>query len=275
MEKFNYLRCFLEGDALQAIAGFSLTNDNCKEALQLLQNRYGNTQQIIAAHMNALVKMSSVYNDNLSGLRKISDDIISHGRSLVNLGVESQTYGSLLCPVILEKLPNELRLIINKNNNENDWNFTKILDLINVELKVCKACFEPPGSSAFNRENRKFKKGDSKCHSFKGSGRECVFCDGDHWSGKCRIVSDVQARKDLLKKGNRCFMCLRTGHISPNCQKTKSCFYCKKLHKSTLCSEKTGSENRKVSTNYASNILPALLQTADLVIENPLSKNQV
>ena len=31
MEKFNYLRCFLEGDAPHAIAGFSLTNDNYKE----------------------------------------------------------------------------------------------------------------------------------------------------------------------------------------------------------------------------------------------------
>ena len=32
VEKFNYLRCFLEGHALHAIAGFSLTNDNYKEA---------------------------------------------------------------------------------------------------------------------------------------------------------------------------------------------------------------------------------------------------
>ena len=31
MEKFNYLRCFLEGDAPHVIAGFSLTNDNYKE----------------------------------------------------------------------------------------------------------------------------------------------------------------------------------------------------------------------------------------------------
>ena len=39
MEKFNYL----EGDALHAITGFSLTNYNYKEALELLQNGYGNT----------------------------------------------------------------------------------------------------------------------------------------------------------------------------------------------------------------------------------------
>ena len=68
VEKFNWLRCFLEGDALHLITGFSLTNDNYKEALELSQNRYGNTQHIIAVHMNALVKMSSVNNEDLCGL---------------------------------------------------------------------------------------------------------------------------------------------------------------------------------------------------------------
>ena len=64
-------------------------------------------------------------------------------------------------------------------------------------------------------------------------------------------------------------------HQSELCQKTKSCYYCKKIHNSAICSDKTSSENSKVSTNYASNISSVLLQTADLVIENPLNKNQV
>ena len=55
-----------------------------------------------------------------------------------------------------------------------------------------------------------------------------VFCDGDHLSDKCRIVLDVQARKDLLRKKDRCFMCLKTDFISRNSQKTKPCFYRKK-----------------------------------------------
>ena len=143
VEKFNYLRCFLEGDRLHAIARFSLTNDNYKEALELLQNRYGNTQQIIAAHMNTLVKISSVDNEELSGLRKFFDDVTSRVKNLVNLGVESRTYGSLLCPIILEKLPNELRLVISRNNNENNWNFFKVLDPVNVELKAHEACVVP------------------------------------------------------------------------------------------------------------------------------------
>ena len=101
------------------------------------------------------------------------------------------------------------------------------------------------GSSSVHRENRKFKKGDSKGHLFEGSGRKCVFCDEDHWWDECRIVSDLQARKDFLKNGNRCFMCLKTDPISRNCQNTKPCFYCKKLHNSATCSGKI------VSTSFS------------------------
>ena len=93
----------------------------------------------MAAHINALVKMSSVDIEDLNGFRKFFDDVISHVRSMVNLGVESQTCRLLLCPIIPEKLPNELRSIISRNNNENNWNFTKTLDLINVESKAHEA----------------------------------------------------------------------------------------------------------------------------------------
>ena len=38
IEKFNYLRCYLEGDALHTIAGLTLTNENYNKALDLLKN---------------------------------------------------------------------------------------------------------------------------------------------------------------------------------------------------------------------------------------------
>ena len=44
IEKFNYLRCYLEGDALHTIAGLTLTSEKYKKALDLLKNRYGNPQ---------------------------------------------------------------------------------------------------------------------------------------------------------------------------------------------------------------------------------------
>ena len=38
VEKFNYLTSFLYGEALNAVSGFKLTNDNYDEAMNLLRN---------------------------------------------------------------------------------------------------------------------------------------------------------------------------------------------------------------------------------------------
>ena len=69
VEKFNYLRTFLEGEAQHTISGLSLTNDNYSEALNLLKNRFGNNQVIISARMNTLVKLPSVNNEDVKALR--------------------------------------------------------------------------------------------------------------------------------------------------------------------------------------------------------------
>ena len=108
IEKFNYLRCYIEGDTLHKIAGFTLTNKNYNKALDLLKNRYGNLQLIISAHMNELLKSKKITSDkDLTGLRKFFDNIESHLHSLQSLGIESKNYGSLLAPIILDRLPHQ------------------------------------------------------------------------------------------------------------------------------------------------------------------------
>ena len=51
IEKFNYLKSLLEGPALQAIQGLSLSATNYEAAAEILQDRFGKTQQIILSHM--------------------------------------------------------------------------------------------------------------------------------------------------------------------------------------------------------------------------------
>ena len=47
VEKFNYLRSYLEGEALHTVSGLSLTNDNYEKALKLLKDRFGNPQSLV------------------------------------------------------------------------------------------------------------------------------------------------------------------------------------------------------------------------------------
>ena len=50
------------------------------------------------------------------------------------LEVKSETYGSLLCPVLLARLPPELQLIISFEVDEKKWDLVLILEVIEVEI---------------------------------------------------------------------------------------------------------------------------------------------
>ena len=58
IDKFNYLKALLEGPAASAIQGLALSEGNYAAALELLQQGFGWTQQIISAHMGGVVEAS-------------------------------------------------------------------------------------------------------------------------------------------------------------------------------------------------------------------------
>ena len=60
VEKFNYLRSLLDGAAYDAIAGLTFSSVNYKEAVQILQKRFGDEQLIINRHMEALLRVDPV-----------------------------------------------------------------------------------------------------------------------------------------------------------------------------------------------------------------------
>ena len=54
-------------------------------------------------------------------------------------------------------------------------------------------------------------------------------------SANCKTVTNVIARRDILKRSARCFICLRKNHNSRECQSNNKCFKCGKRHHVSLC----------------------------------------
>ena len=63
VDKFNYLRSKLKGDALEAISGYHLSNDNYKVVVDVLKRRFGNPQLIIDAHYRSLSHLPPAVNN--------------------------------------------------------------------------------------------------------------------------------------------------------------------------------------------------------------------
>eukprot|EP00731_Ephydatia_muelleri_P015789 Em0009g213a len=110
IDKFNYLNSLLESSAAAAIARLTLSEANYSEAVAILTKRFGNRQQIVTKHMDALMGLEAVTsNRNLKGLRRLYDLVESHTGSLNSIEIPSSSYGSLLSSVFMNKLPREIR----------------------------------------------------------------------------------------------------------------------------------------------------------------------
>ena len=58
VDKFNYLKGFLDSSTASTIASLPLTSANFEAAVKLLQQRFGNKQVIVSSHMDSLLKIT-------------------------------------------------------------------------------------------------------------------------------------------------------------------------------------------------------------------------
>ena len=97
----------------------------------------------------------------------------------------------------------------------------------------------------------------------------------DHYSDQCRIITDIDTKRGILKKGNICFKCLKPGHIKKNCGNKIKCFRCKVEgnHHTALCYPKDYSQHTNPITtnsdqNNSSIMPPTNEQTATCLVKS-------
>ena len=138
IDKFNYLNSLLEGTAARTIQGLTLSEANYNSAIEILQERFGRPQQIISAHMDEILKIQACPSERASSLHFVYD-ISVHVRGLALLGVSSEQYGSLLIPIVMSKLPNDIRLQIARKATSEVWKMEDLLDMIKKEIQAREA----------------------------------------------------------------------------------------------------------------------------------------
>ena len=134
-QKFNYLKSLLQSEALQTIAGFSMTNTNYDKAISLLQERYGQTHKIVQTYMQALLDLQAPIH-TITSLRSYYDKTETYVRGLESLGQTDDTYGSLLVPVILNKLPAEIRQHLAREHRSTNWTLHDLRKALLEELNI-------------------------------------------------------------------------------------------------------------------------------------------
>ena len=143
VDKFTYLQGLLEKSTRDLISELALTADNYDQVVSILEKRFGNKQMIIHQQMDILLGIEGVSSaNNFVALRKLYDKVESNVRSLEALGVGSDSYGSLLSPVLVKKLPNELRLMVSREISGH-WELKSIMKILSEELKARESSATP------------------------------------------------------------------------------------------------------------------------------------
>ena len=253
IDKFNYLLGFLEGNAQNCLTGLALSGQNYKEAVKILTERYGNKQLIISRHMDLLLQTPMVRSStDVSGLREMYDKIEANVRSLQSLGINSEHYGSLLAPIVMNKIPDDLKLVISRKMPEDVWELDSVIGALKSEIQVREKCTfvrkvspEPPKKKRHNNERRDkpltasyLLSGADEGGSNASPSITCTYCLQQHRSTKCTVVTDVKARKSILRNKGRCFLCLKSNHVSKDCRSGRPCYHCGGYHHISICPKK-------------------------------------
>ena len=88
-----------------------LTEENYNKAIELLKECFGKPQILTNTYMESLSKINVPPADT-KNLRTFYDTREANIRHLEALGVKTETYGSLLIPILLKKIPEEIRYSI-------------------------------------------------------------------------------------------------------------------------------------------------------------------
>ena len=235
VQRLNYLRAHLEGEAARAVAGFPLTSVNYQQSLDVLRDRFGHQQRVVNAHMHALMNLPHA-NNTLTSLRAFHDAIENHVRGLSALGQSTESYGALLVPMVLGKLPADVRRNLAREHDNLEWTLDQLRESIVKEIRVIEAgaLVHPPKPDGYHSSpplTASLVAGTSRPDTRRS---KCAFCKGTHSAAQCTAVLDQPKRIEIVKREKLCFNCLGHHRVS-QCQSKGRCKHCKERHHTSLC----------------------------------------
>ena len=247
--KFQYLVGQLEGDAAQLLAGFTHTDSEYKEAIELLSNTFGQPNILLATRLNAIFDIEPPQPTSES-LRKFRSTFEGHLRVLKAQGSEVEQSGYIFAHLLLRKLPASTRDNLNRANKTESWSLERFRSAMQDEIQHLTSLHD-----ASNQGSTRDSVNDSYVESvntasFPVSAKKtnsCRFCFGDHLVFNCTQYPTPEERRARVKKLDLCFNCLYKNHTVSKCVNKVSCKNknCNKRHHTSLCFQ----NDKKVSTS--------------------------
>ena len=172
------------------------------------------------------------------------------------------------------------------------------MDALRTEIEARERCVENVihgKGSATKEERRVHRPPPTTSVSYTAERRDigstplpCIFCKRQHKMSACQTVESISARRNVLRREGRCYICLKRVQIVASCRSQNRCFKCKGNHHSAICHKQIFEERKKESeteiqpktpektTNLRADTTNSmLLQTAQVLICHPAGEKKV
>ena len=131
-------------------------------------------------------------------LKNICDNVVSNVRALESLNITADRFGIVLTPIIVTKLPREVRTEWSRVSAGHLADLPFMLEFLEGEIKRQKRCVPfhngAPGAVSPNspspKSHRKLKQSGTAAALHTRSDNLCGFCKGRHRSEECQLLPE-------------------------------------------------------------------------------------
>ena len=169
----------------------------------------------------------------VKGQWNMYDQIESSVPNLKSLYIDITTYGSILVPLLNNKLPSELHVIFSRKCENGIWSLYEILKCLKTEVEVKEWSMFIGTSSELENED-KDRKYTTSSFLNNAQGKRCHFCElSNHVTSKCLKVTNAASRKQSLHRKGLC--CMFSDNLASSCNSKYKYHKCNGKHHISIC----------------------------------------
>lgn len=258
VQKFQYLKMFLRGEAKAALDGIQVTSANYENAWNRMLSRYNNEALLITTHLNALVSQTLIKEEDAQSLQSLLDGFNYHRESLRSLKQPVEKWDAWFVFLAERAMDQSSRRDWEKQRNSDGKTptYDELLNFLSrrvIMLSATEACKinrqETKSRDDFRQKSRNhgssYNTNKSRMSHTTAvnaiQGRSgCPICKNIHAITKCEKMISLNSfeRRALARDRGLCFNCLGEGHECQQCPSNGVCKHCQGRHHTLLHAEK-------------------------------------
>lgn len=239
VEKLEYLKSCVKGEAEKAIQRFQITDQNYTAAWERLNAKYDNMRILQDTQIETIIDRCEIKQESAKEIRELIDVVQESLESLANLGVATDSWDPMLVVLVKRKLPFKTREEWEKQlEPESVPKYAELSAFLERRFRTVES-LKLVGGATSETSAKVQKLYGSKFNSSQTSNTraKCSACNNSfHSLMVCEVFKSMSMsnRWAFANAKKLCRNCLATGHLIKDCRSSGRCFKCKRSHHTLL-----------------------------------------